>query len=109
MERIEIAWSLYADDTVLCGELEKDLSRMVGWFGGVCRKRLKANTGKSSVMTLNGKEGLECEVHVNGIRLEHVAEFKYLECVLNESGTDGAEYNRMVTVGRGLQYHHVSS
>ena len=24
-------------------------------------------------------------------RLEHVSEFKYLGCVLNESGTDGAE------------------
>ena len=43
---------------------------------------------------LNGEEGLECEVHINGIRLEHVSEFKYLECVLEESGTDGAECSR---------------
>ena len=31
-----------------------------------------------------GKEGLECEVRVDGIYLEHVLEFKYLECVLDE-------------------------
>ena len=29
-------------------------------------------------MVLNVVEGLECEVHVDGIRLVHVSEFKYL-------------------------------
>ena len=29
-------------------------------------------------MVLNGEEGLECEVHVDGIHLEHFLEFKYL-------------------------------
>ena len=48
-------------------------------------------------MELNGEEGLESEVHVDGIRLEHVSEFKYLRCVWNESGTDGAECSRIVT------------
>ena len=33
---------------------------------------------------LNGEEGLECEVHVDGVCLEHVSEFKYLWCVLDE-------------------------
>ena len=32
----------------------------------------------------------------DGIRLEHVSEFKYLGCVLNESGTEVAECSRMV-------------
>ena len=41
-----------------------------------------------------------CEVHVDRIRLEHVSEFKYLGCVLDESGTDGAECNRKVVSGR---------
>ena len=44
----------------------------------MCRRRgLKFNAGKSKVMELNGEEGLECEVHVDGIRLEHVSECKY--------------------------------
>ena len=52
---------------------------MVGWFGEVCRRRgLKVSTGKSKVMVLNVEEGLEYEVHVDGICLEHVCEFKYL-------------------------------
>ena len=49
---------------------------------------------------LSGEEGLECDVHVDGIRLEHVSEFKYLECVLEESGTDLVECSRKVVSGR---------
>ena len=41
-----------------------------------------------------------CEVYVDGIRLEHVSEFKYLGCVFEESGTDGAERIRKVASGR---------
>ena len=48
----------------------------VGRFVEVCRRGLKVNAGKSKVILLSGEEGLECEVHVDGIRLEHVLEFK---------------------------------
>ena len=61
------------------------------------------NAGKSKVMLLNGEEGVECEVHVDGIRLEHVSEFKYLGCILNESGTDGAECSKKVASGRRVE------
>ena len=50
---------------------------------------MKDNVGKRKVMLL-----VECEFCVNGICLEHVSEFIYLGCVLDESGTDEAEYNR---------------
>ena len=61
------------------------MKAMVGQFAEVCRRRvLKVNGGKSKVVLLNGEEGLECEVHIDGIRLEHVSEFKYLGCVLDE-------------------------
>ena len=60
---------LYADDLVLCGELEEDLRVMVIWFVEVCRRSLKVNAGKSKVMILNGEEGLECDVYMNEICL----------------------------------------
>ena len=88
---------LYADYLVLCSESEEDLRAMVGGFSEVCTKRGK------EVMVQNGEEGLECEVHVDGIRLEHVLEFKYLECVLDESFTDAAECSRKVPSGRGVE------
>ena len=67
----------------------------------VCRRRgLKFNAGMSKVIILNGEEGLECWVHVDGVRLEYVSEFKYLRCLLYEAGTDGVECSRKVTSGR---------
>ena len=51
-------------------------------------------------MVLNGEEGLECEVHVDGIRLEYILEFKYLGYVLDESGTEVAECSRKVASER---------
>ena len=55
------------------------------------------NAGKSKVLVMNGEEGLECESHVDGIRLEHVLEFKYLGFILDESGIDEPEYRRKVS------------
>ena len=72
---------LYANDLVLCGKSEEDLRLMVGGFAEVRRRRgLKVNTGKSKRMVMNGEEGLECEVHKDGIHLEHVSVFKYFGC-----------------------------
>ena len=47
--------------------------------------------------------GIECEVCLDRIRLEHVSEFIYLGCVLDESGTYEAEFSRKVASGGGLQ------
>ena len=86
---------------VLCGESVEDLREIVGRFAEVCRRRgLKINAGKNKVIVQNGKEGLECEIHVDGIRLEHVSKFKYLGCFLDESGSYGAECSRKVASGR---------
>ena len=39
----------------------------------MCRRRgVKVNTDKSKVMVLNGEEGLECEVLLDGMRLVSV-------------------------------------
>ena len=40
------------------------------------------------------------EVLVDTTRLEYVSEFKYLECVLDKSNTDDAEYRKKVVSGR---------
>ena len=59
---------------------------MVGRLKVCGRRGLKFNAGKSKVMLLGGEEGLENEVCVDGMRLEHVSEFKYFGCVLDLSG-----------------------
>ena len=73
----ELPGLLYANDLVLCGELEEDLKVMVGCFAEMCRRRgLKVNTGKSKLMVLGREEGLKCKVYIGGIHLEHVLEYK---------------------------------
>ena len=84
---------LYAEDLVLCGEYEEDLRAVVGCFVKVCSRRgLKVNAGVG--------EGLESEVCVDGMRLEHVSEFKYLGCVLDELHKDEAQCRRKVASGK---------
>ena len=45
-------------------------------------------------MVLNVEKRFEYEVSADGVRLEHLSEFKYLECGLDESGTDEVECRR---------------
>ena len=54
----------------------------------ICNRRgLKINADKSKVV-LGKEEGLEHEVFVDGTQMEYVSEFKNLDCVFDESGTD---------------------
>ena len=45
-------------------------------------------------------EGLDCDVHVDWIRLKHVSKSKYLGCVTDKSSTDGAECRRKMASGK---------
>ena len=49
---------------------------------------------------MNGEEGLECKVQVDGIHLERMSEFKYFGCVLDKCGKDEADCSRKVASGR---------
>ena len=44
----------------------------------LCKRRgLKLNADKTNLMVLPWKEELECEIRVDGARLEQVSELKY--------------------------------
>ena len=51
-------------------------------------------------MVLGWEEGLECEIRVDGTRLEQASESKYLGCFLDKSDTDVLECRRKVASGR---------
>ena len=70
-------------------------------FVELCGRRgLRVNAGKSRVMVSGGEEGMEFEVCVDRMRLQHVSEFKCLECILDELGTNESECRRKVASGR---------
>ena len=67
--------------TVYCGESEQVVKMMNKYFVVMCRRTgLKVTVNKSKVMVLNGEEGLECEVCVDGIQLKNVSDLKYWGC-----------------------------
>ena len=62
--------------TWLCGKSEEELKAMMGCFVEVCSTGMKVNAGKKSkMMVLNREKGLQCEVSVDGVLLEHVPKF----------------------------------
>ena len=74
---------------------------MVVRFVEMCRRRgLEVKANKSEVLVLGGEKGFKREIRVGRSRLEQVLEFKYLRCVMGESGTDVAVCIRMVASGR---------
>ena len=69
--RTRLPGLLYADDLVLRGESKEDLRK---WWDSLLRcvgEEDKVRAGKNKMMVLNGEDGLECEVYVDGFRLEH--------------------------------------
>ena len=47
---------------------------------------------------------MECEILVNEMQLEHMSQFKYLGCVLDESVMDVAEFYMNVASGRKSEF-----
>ncbi|TOF75158.1 hypothetical protein CGJ15_27085, partial [Vibrio parahaemolyticus] len=71
---------LFADDSVLLGDSEEKLQRLVDEFGSVCKRRkLKVNTGKSKVMRITKRLGDErLDIRLEGESMEEVNVFRYL-------------------------------
>src|SRR5215469_16752041 len=83
-ERGEVQWRvnmlLYADDTVLMGETEESLQRLVTLFDRICGKRkVRINGEKSKVMRV-GDNGRVLDMGI-WMRIEQVDCFKYLGVV----------------------------
>ena len=70
-------------------------------FFEVCRRRgLKVNSGKRKIILLGGGGRIRVLGLCKQIRLQHFSEFKYMGYVLDELGSDKAEYRRKVESGR---------
>ena len=54
------------------------------------------------MIVLGGEERLVCDVYVDGIRLEHISEFKYLGCVLDDQVQKRQSVVGRCRVGRWL-------
>ena len=74
-----VEWLVFADDTVLVGDSEEKLERLVEVFGDVCKRRkLTVNVNKSKVMKIGKNEGNEMNISLNARRMEEVTSYRYL-------------------------------
>ena len=98
----KVEWLMFADDTVLVGDSEEKLERLVQEFGRVCHRwKLAVNEGKSKVMRI-GKNGEENEVNVslNGRRMEEVETYRYLGVDISNDSGMGEEVNHRIGEAR---------
>ena len=93
-----VEWLMFADDTVLLGDDEEKLQRLVNEFGRVCKKRkLTVNVEKSKVMKVS-KDGDQNELHINldGRRMEEVNAYRYLRVDITNDGKMNEEVNHRI-------------
>ena len=87
---------MFADDTVLLAETEEDLQQNVREFSeAVKRHRLAMNTEKTTTMVFSRKK-VDCNVEVDGQKLENVMEQTYLGVILSEDGRMECELEKRI-------------
>ena len=90
---------MFADDTVLLGDSEEKLDRLVQEFGIMCqRRKLSVNETKSKIMKI-GKNGEVngVDISLNDRRMEEVETYRYLGVDMSSDGEMGEEVNHRIT------------
>ena len=112
----KVDWLMFADDTVLLGDSEEKLERLVQEFGRVCqRRKLSVNETKSKIMKI-GKNGKENGVNIslNDRRMEEVETYRYLGVDILSDGGMSEEVNHRITevsigsIERHMEKRHIS-
>ena len=95
----KVNWLMFADDTVLLGDSEEKLERLVQEFGRVCRRRkLSVNETKSKITKI-GKNGEAngVDISLNDRRIEEVETYRYLGVDMSSDDGMGEEVNHRIT------------
>ena len=95
----KVDWLMFADDTVLVGDSEEKLERLVQEFGRVCqRRKLSVNVNKSKVMKIGkNDEDNEMNISLENRRMEEVESYRYLGVDITSDGGMDEEVNHRIT------------
>ena len=98
----KVEWFMFADDTLLVGESEEKLDKLVKEFGNVCnRRKLTVNVGKSKVMRIGkNREENELNVRLNDRRMEEVESYRYLGVDVSSDGRMNEEVSHRIGEAR---------
>ena len=98
----KLGWLIYADDTALIADSERDLQKLVDAFESVCnRRKLSVNVSKSKVMNISGSPGENnMNVTMGGRRMEEVRAYRYLGVEVSNDGRLSEEINHRMAEAR---------
>ena len=89
-----------AKDTVIVGNSEEKLQRLVKEFGDACKRRkLIANVGKNKSMRLDSKNK-DVNISVEDARMEVVDSYRYLGVNISKDGKMNEVVNKRIVYAR---------
>jgi len=100
-ERWKMRMILFADDTVLMTETERELQVLIECYDRVCKtKNVSINIGKSKVMRCRKQGGMDgMDIRLNGRVMEEVDKWQYLGVIVTNKGEGKEEINHRINEG----------
>ena len=90
---------LFADDIVICEETREEVEqRLESWRYALERKGMKVSRSKTQYLCINGGNDDET-VKIEYTKVPRVKKFKYLESMVQESGSCEREVKKRVQAG----------
>ena len=95
---VEVSRLLFADDLVILASNQDDLQRALERFAAECEvDGMRVSTSKTEVMVLS-RQPENCTLHVDGVQLRQVEEFKYLGILFTSDGRQDREISRRINL-----------
>lgn len=108
MEPIWLNECAFADDLVVFGKSERELSKnLEAWNLTLASKNLKINEEKTKVMVV-GKGSTRTNIELNGKGIDQVDTFKYLGVHINDKGYHDTEINTRIE-NAARMYHSLKN
>jgi len=103
-ERWKMRMILFADDTVLMADSERELQVLIECYDRVCKtKNVNINVGKSKVMKCRKNGGMDgMDIRLNGRAMEQVDKWQYLGVIVSNKGGGGEEMINRINEGNKM-------
>lgn len=99
---VKVSRLLFADDLALLASSQTDLQRALERFAAECAQDgMKISTAKTEAMCLS-RRPVDCALHVSGVPIRQVEEFKYLGTLFTSDGRQEKELSRRINCASGV-------
>ncbi|GBP95044.1 hypothetical protein EVAR_64276_1 [Eumeta japonica] len=101
MDMLSVKCLLYADVQVILAPSTRGLQEMVNNMNDSVKKRgMKVNVGKTQILIFErGEWTIECDILIEGEKVEQVKEFVYLGSLFTNDGKHDRDIGRRINAG----------